>query len=47
MSQINTIGWPNTFRGTSVNLNLDVAIDNISEKYTMFVPINRAKKCKV
>ena len=41
---LNTFDWPTTFCGTSVNLYLDVAIDTISEKFTMFVPLKQSKK---
>ena len=42
-TQNNTIVWPTTFCGTSVNLYLDVATDTISEK-CMFVPPKHSKK---
>ena len=35
------------FCGTPVNLYLDVAIDSISEKFTMFVPQKQSKKSLV
>ena len=44
---LNTIDWPTTFCGTSVNLHLDVSIDTISEKCTKFVPLKQSKKRKV
>ena len=44
---LNTIDWPTTFCGTHVNLYLDVTIDTVSEKCTMFVPQKQSKKGKV
>ena len=44
---LNTIDWPTTFCGTSVNLYLYVAKDTISENCTMFVPPNKSKKSTV
>ena len=41
---LNTIDWPTSFRGTSVKLYLQVAIDSISEKCTMYVPPKRSKR---
>ena len=35
---LNTIDWPTSFCGTSVKLYLQVAIESISEKCTMYVP---------
>ena len=44
---LNTIDWPTTFCGTPVNVYIDVAIDTISEKCTMFVPQKQTKPSKV
>ena len=41
---LNTIDWPTSFRGISVQLYLQVAIDSISEKSTMYVPPKRSKR---
>ena len=41
---LNTIDWPTSFRGISVKLYLQVAIDSISEKCTMYVPPKRSKR---
>ena len=43
---LNTIDWPTTFCGALVNLYMDVAIDTISEKCTMFVPQKQSKKVR-
>ena len=40
----NTIDWPTTFCGTLANVYIDVAIDTISEKCTMFVPQKTEQK---
>ena len=41
---LNTIDWPTSFRETSVKLYLQVAIDSISEKCTMYVPPKWSKR---
>ena len=41
---LNTIDWPTSFRGTSVKLYLQVAIESISEKCAMYVPPKRSKR---
>ena len=41
---LNTIDWPTSFSGISVKLYLQVAIDSISEKCTMYVPPKRSKR---
>ena len=43
---LNTIDWPTTFCGTPANVYIDVAIDTISEKCTMFVPQKQSKKVR-
>ena len=40
---LNTIDWPTTFCGTPANLYIDVAINTINEKCTMFVPQKQSK----
>ena len=44
---LNTIDWPTSLCGTSVNLYLHVAIDTISEKCNMYVPPKRSKTNKI
>ena len=44
---LNTIDWPTSFRGTSVKLYLQVAIESISEKCTMYVPPKRLNYCMI
>ena len=41
---LNTIDWPTTFCGIPANVYIDVAIDTISEKCTLFVPQKQSKK---
>ena len=44
---LNTIDWPTSFRGTSVKFYLQVVIETISEKCTMYVPPKRSKRNKI
>ena len=44
---LNTIDWPTSFRRTSVKLYLQVTIETISEKCTMYVPPKQSKRNKI